>query len=196
MKPVKKIRIIEEEYWFCGIDVEGHFHVTESAAIKCIAEQNAIKLKTKISVATLSIYKDKYGDVINFPIDTIYVMLSNRASNCIKNIISSNLYNLETIGEFQDIPNKKLLLFQGLGKTVLLEIRTAISELIMTCEQSYRCSCCNELKSNDNVVKRIWDISEAGTRNEVFVHICKECNKLIDDSEYSDVLSFTEAHQL
>lgn len=45
-------------------------------------------------------------------------------------------------------------------------------------KNKYRCSCCNELKSNKNIVYRLWTQKKKPCNSEI-VGICRKCNNEI-----------------
>jgi hypothetical protein len=38
-KPIQKTHTVEVSYWSCGLDADGHWHITEAGAADCMARQ-------------------------------------------------------------------------------------------------------------------------------------------------------------
>ena len=43
IKPEKRERQITQEYWFCGVEGSGHYHLTEKSALTCAERKTAVK---------------------------------------------------------------------------------------------------------------------------------------------------------
>lgn len=43
IKPEKRERQITQEYWFCGVEGAGHYHLTEKSALNCAERKVAVK---------------------------------------------------------------------------------------------------------------------------------------------------------
>jgi hypothetical protein len=191
--PEKKTRVMEVEYWSCGIDGEGHYHTSEATAIQCKSRQtkmiqgkkpvtferentaldmrgqgltftaigkslgvggqrasqmvqNAERRKNKEKHLNKSVADaGKYSDVKDVPIELFMDMLSVRSANCLKNMGScwnnktwqreKRGETLSTVGDLLKMSDKDILDTQNFGRKSLMEIKTAITDLVEKIKQ-------------------------------------------------------------
>jgi len=128
MNPEKRERQIIQEYWYCGVNGEGHYHRTERGAAACIARiAKAILLESKAPYPSY---------ILDTPVNSIMAVLSKRSRNTLEywngSVNSYSRLQINTVGDLVNTPESELLKMQNFGKKSLQEIKDAINALMLS----------------------------------------------------------------
>ena len=125
MKPIKKKKIIIQEYWCCGVDGCETMHKNEKTALACIKKDD-MKVKDKLLDKQREIYINSLiliGKLDELKLSDFLEKTSIRTRHCLR------VLGEITVADFLKIPDKDLLKKRNFGKKGLFEIKKLISAI-------------------------------------------------------------------